>query len=105
MDVIKITVNIPEEFSDKVREAISKSGAGKIGKYDSCSFSVKGVGRSKPLEGANPAIGTIGKIELINEERIETWCLEEDLSEVIKAIKSAHPYEEPVIITSRVEIY
>ena len=99
-----LTVNTPEKDCDKVREAMGKAGAGLIGSYGFCSFSHKGIGRSLPLNGANPAIGEVGKMEAIPEEKIETFCTEDKLKAVIKAIKESHPYEEPAITYFPVEI-
>lgn len=80
-----------------VREAMGKAGAGRIGNYEFCSFSSRGTGRFRPLAGANPAIGQVGELEQVEEERIEVTCDRELVEDVIKAIKSVHPYEEPVI--------
>lgn len=91
---VKIVVYVPEANADSLREAIGKSGAGKIGNYTFCSFSSKGTGRFLPGDGANPAIGEIGKLESVEEERIEVTCSRELAREVIAAIKSVHPYEE-----------
>ena len=91
---VKIVVFVPETHTDIVREAVGKAGAGIIGNYTYCTFSSKGVGRFKPEQGANPHIGNVGKIEEVIEDRIETICSREKLEEVIKAIKSVHPYEE-----------
>lgn len=100
----KLTVNVPITHADKVREAIGKIGAGKIGTYGFCSFSIRGKGRSIPLEGAHPSIGTIGKMEVIEEEKIETFCTEDILQKVIQTIKAVHPYEEPAITIYPIEI-
>ncbi|MDP2812099.1 MAG: hypothetical protein Q8O32_00180 [bacterium] len=94
---VKIVVGVPESHADKVREAIAQAGAGKIGNYSHASFSCKGIGRFKPLEGANPAIGKIGQLEQVIEERIETDCAKKIVKEVVEAIRRAHPYEEPAI--------
>ncbi|MFA6430573.1 MAG: hypothetical protein WC229_01645 [Candidatus Paceibacterota bacterium] len=94
---IKIVVFVPETHTDVVREAMGKANAGIIGNYSFCTFSTKGVGRFKPEQGANPHIGSVGKLEEVIEERIETICPREKLQEVIKAIKSVHPYEEVVL--------
>ncbi len=91
---VKIVVFVPETHTDIVREAMGKAGAGKIGNYSHCTFSTKGIGRFKPEDGANPHIGEIGKSEEVLEERIETVCSRERLSDVISAIKSVHPYDE-----------
>jgi hypothetical protein len=94
---VKIVVFVPIAYADKVREAMANSGAGKIGNYSHASFSSRGIGRFKPLSGANPTIGKIGHLEEVEEERIEVICLSEIVRDVIQAIKEAHPYEEPAI--------
>lgn len=93
----KLAVHVPVESADKVREAIGAAGGGKIGNYAFCSFSVKGVGRFLPQEGANPTIGAVGKLEEVEEERIEVTVEAVVLKDVIAAIKATHPYEEPTI--------
>ena len=91
---VKIVVFVPEAHVGIVRDALGKAGAGKIGNYTSCSFSVKGTGRFNPEQGANPHIGEVGKFEEVAEERIEGNCPKEKLDDVIKAIKKVHPYDE-----------
>lgn len=90
----KIVTYVPTADADKVREAIANAGGGKLGNYTHCSFSIKGIGRFKPVEGANPHIGAVGRLESVEEERIEVTCASELVSEVIEAIKKVHPYEE-----------
>jgi len=90
----KIVVYVPLSHADKVREAIGNAGAGQLGKYSFCSFSVRGTGRFMPELGANPHIGNVGVPELVEEDRIEVTCKEDVVDEVISAIKSVHPYEE-----------
>ncbi|MEK7090257.1 MAG: hypothetical protein AAB930_01595 [Patescibacteria group bacterium] len=92
--IVKIVVFVPESHTDAVREAMDRAGAGKIGNYTYCSFSSKGIGRFKPEKGAHPNIGEVGKVESVEEERIETVCERDNLTGLIKAIKEAHPYEE-----------
>lgn len=92
--LVKIVIFVPLTHADSVREAMGKAGAGKIGNYAHCSFSTRGVGRFKPEEGAHPAIGEVGKPEVVEEERIETVCVRQILKQVIEAIKAVHPYEE-----------
>ncbi|MFA6227069.1 MAG: hypothetical protein WC631_01125 [Candidatus Paceibacterota bacterium] len=91
---VKIVVFVPETHTNIVREAMANAGAGIIGNYTNCTFSTKGIGRFKPVEYAKPHIGSVGKLEEVVEERIETICPREKLQEVIKAIKKVHPYEE-----------
>lgn len=99
-----ISVNVPLTHADAMREALGKAGAGKIGAYSFCSFSTLGTGRSLPLEGAHPAIGTVGRLETIEEEKIETFCNPEILQEVIDVIRDVHPYEEPAITYFPIEV-
>ncbi len=96
---VKIVMTVPETHADAVREAMGKAGAGRIGNYEYCSFSNKGVGRFRPLDGAHPTMGSVGEMEHVVEERIEVSCLHEIVQDVVAAIRSAHPYEEPVIDT------
>jgi len=100
----KIVVYVPEEHADKLRQAMGAAGAGKIGNYSECTFSIKGTGRFRPGEGANPTTGTIGMLEAVPEERIETVCTGEKLQEVLKAIREAHPYEEPATDVYPIEV-
>jgi len=96
-NMIKIVVFVPESHADAVRKAMGDAGAGVIGNYGYCTFSTKGKAHFKPLDGAKPAIGEVGEMEEVNEERIETVCEKDKLDDVIKAIKKAHLYEEPAI--------
>lgn len=70
------------------------AGAGKIGLYSHCSYSVDGVGRYKPLRGAKPFIGEVEKFEEVIEERIECICERNKAKQVIAAMRKVHPYEE-----------
>lgn len=94
MAVFKIITFVPVKDAEKVRMAMGDAGAGVLGNYTHASFSVKGVGRFIPGEGAHPAIGEIGKLTEVEEERIEVICQKEKVKEVVTAIKKAHPYEE-----------
>lgn len=93
----KLVIYVPLASANKIREVLAEARAGHIGKYDHASFSVRGTGRFRPLAGAKPAIGEVGKIEEIEEERIETVVEEGDLDHVVAKLREAHPYEEPVI--------
>ncbi len=42
---VKLVVFVPISHSDIVRKALGEAGAGKIGNYDFCSFSSRGVVR------------------------------------------------------------
>jgi dinuclear metal center YbgI/SA1388 family protein len=91
----KITVFVPFSHGELVRQALVDAGAGAIGDYDSASFITLGKGRFRPLEGANPAIGSIGKVEVVDEARIEVVADRSRRAGVIAALIAAHPYEQP----------
>ena len=91
---VKIVTFVPLEFADKVRSALGIAGAGKIGEYRDCSYSVKGTGRFLPSNNANPQVGEKGRLNQVEEERIEVVCDREKAKQVIVALKQAHPYEE-----------
>ncbi len=95
-----LIVYVPVADADRLREALSKAGAGQLGNYDSCSFSSRGMGRYRPLKGAHPTVGTVGRLEELEEEKIEVMVdvpSEDDLRNVMETIREAHPYEEPAI--------
>lgn len=94
---VKIIVYVPSSHAGEIRKILAKNGAGHIGNYDYCSFAVKGIGRYRGGKGTTPFIGQPGKIEEVEEERIETICPWEKLESVLSAIKRVHPYEEPAI--------
>lgn len=96
-ELVKLVVFVPEENADEVRNALGEAGAGKIGNYTFCSYSLKGVGRFKPGNGADPHIGQVGKLESVVEERIEVACEKHQAKEIIEVIKRVHPYEEVVV--------
>ena len=96
-ELVKIVVFVPEKNADDMREALGKAGAGRIGEYTFCSYSIKGVGRFKRSKKANPTIGSSERLEAVDEERIEVACEKEQAADIIEVIKKAHPYEEVVI--------
>jgi hypothetical protein len=97
MKTYKIVVFVPEADGEALRIAMGEAGAGRIGNYDYCSFTSKGMGRFRPLVGARPAIGEVGQLKDVAEERIETVCAEARMKDVLAALRRVHPYEEPAI--------
>lgn len=91
---VKLAVYAPLSHADAVRQALGEAGAGKIGNYDFCSFSSRGVGRYHGNEKSHPAIGKAGKYEAVEEEKIEVIVPRAFLGDVIAKMKAAHPYEE-----------
>ncbi len=91
----KLAVYVPVEHEKQVRTALGEVGAGAIGDYSHCSFSTEGTGRFQPGEGTNPHIGQHGKLESVQEVRIETVYPVEMEKKLITSMLKAHPYEEP----------
>ncbi|WP_232662010.1 Nif3-like dinuclear metal center hexameric protein [Pseudonocardia sp. TRM90224] len=78
-----------------VHDALSAAGAGQIGDYSHCSFATAGTGQFKPLQGANPTIGEVGRLERVAETKIEMVMPRGKRAAVVAALRASHPYEEP----------
>ncbi|MFQ5811079.1 MAG: hypothetical protein ACE5JM_15785 [Armatimonadota bacterium] len=96
-ELLKLVVFVPPGHADAVRNALGEAGAGRIGDYDFCSFSCRGTGRYRPLPGAEPYSGEVGKLASVEEERIETLCTRETIRAALEAVRAVHPYEEAAI--------
>jgi hypothetical protein len=88
-------VFVPREALDRVRTALFDAGAGRIGKYEHCSWYAAGTGTFLAGEDTSPTIGERGREQRVSELRLETVFPEERQEEVIAALREAHPYEEP----------
>lgn len=91
----KVIVFVNTEDKEKVKEAMFKAGAGRIGDYEYCCFETEGLGQFRPLPNAYPTIGAVGQIEHVKEVRIEIVVSDEKITDVLRAMKAAHSYEEP----------
>lgn len=94
-DMDKWAVYVPAENADDVRAAMFAAGAGNIGDYSQCSWSVAGTGQFLPMQGASPTIGSVGSVERVAEDRVEMVAPARLRGHVLAALRSAHPYEEP----------
>lgn len=93
----KWIVFVPHSDRDAVAEAMYAAGAGQLGNYDHVSFTTEGTGTFRPLDGANPAVGSIDKLETVSEIRLEMLAPRAVYRQVYDAVMAAHPYEEPAI--------
>lgn len=93
-NLYKLAIFTPTSYKDKVLSALFEAGAGHIGEYSNCSFTSKGTGTFKPMEGATPYVGKIDELESVHEEKIELVVPDFSLANVICAMKESHPYEE-----------
>jgi dinuclear metal center YbgI/SA1388 family protein len=94
-DLDKWVVYVPRENAEAVQEAVFEAGAGHIGDYSHCSWSVGGIGQFLPHEGAAPAVGSVGSVERVAEDRFEVVAPARARGAVLAAMRAAHPYEEP----------
>lgn len=90
----KLVVFVPLTHSDRVADAMHYAGAGIIGDYSNCSFRTCGTGTFKGSVKSNPVVGVKGKIESVEEVKIEVLVNSFDVNKIIAAMKLAHPYEE-----------
>ena len=101
---VKLVVFVPLTHADVVRQALGEAGAGKIGNYDFCSFSSRGVGRYRGNEKSNPTIGKAGEHTEVEEEMIEVLLPRSIVKSVVEAVKKVHPYEEVAFDIYPVEV-
>ncbi|HEX3026857.1 MAG TPA: Nif3-like dinuclear metal center hexameric protein [Clostridia bacterium] len=92
----KITVFVPVDYAAAVRQAMTDAGAGSIQNYRGCAFETQGMSYFRPVEGSNPFIGEVGKVQRVYEMRIEALCPGDRVEEVVRKVISVHPYEVPV---------
>ncbi|MCL6600464.1 MAG: Nif3-like dinuclear metal center hexameric protein [Alicyclobacillus macrosporangiidus] len=90
----KLVVFVPVSHHEAVLQAVCAAGAGHIGAYSHCTFNTEGTGTFLPLEGAQPFLGEVGRLERAAEVRLETVVPESKLEPVVRAMLEAHPYEE-----------
>jgi hypothetical protein len=93
-DRLKLVVFAPRGYEDTLIEAVAQGGGGRIGRYSHCTFRAVGTGTYRPLEGAQPWAGAIGRLEQAEETRLETVVPRNSAAALIAAIRAVHPYEE-----------
>ncbi|WP_019851171.1 Nif3-like dinuclear metal center hexameric protein [Desulfitobacterium sp. PCE1] len=100
--LVKLVAFIPKDHAEEVRQALVKAGVGEgitdgphASEYAECFFAGEGTGMFRPLGEAQPIIGEIGELTRVEEIRLESIIPEHRIDRVVKALKKAHPYEEP----------
>jgi len=92
--LLKMVVFVPAGCEDEIRNALAGVGAGHIGNYSHCTFQAEGVGTFMPGEGTKPYIGSSGKLEKVDEIRLETILPATFRTAALEALSKVHPYEE-----------
>jgi hypothetical protein len=90
-------VFVPPGEVDRVAEAMFAAGAGRIGQYEKCSYRLRGVGTFFGAPGTDPSVGQRGRLETVDEVRLESVVGRDSIAEVLAAIRGAHSYEEPAV--------
>jgi len=91
---IKLVTFVPPHHTEAVLDALAEAGAGTIGEYERCSFRVGGTGTFRPREGTAPHSGEVGSDNAEEEDRLEMKVPRESVGRVVRALLTAHPYEE-----------
>src|SRR5918998_1173645 len=101
--VRKLAVFVPVEDAEAVAEALAGAGAGRIGDYTRCTFRSPGTGTFLPGEGSDPYLGKRGRLERVEEVRLETVVPAHLARNALDAATDAHPYEEVALDVYPVE--
>lgn len=94
---VKVAVMIPPQLTDTIRNAACTAGAGVIGNYSFCTITTDCTGSFFGNENTTPNVGEKSRLEFVKEVKLEFICPVEKVKTVLKAIRDAHPYEEPGI--------
>lgn len=90
----KLYTYVPVENTQEVLNALFEAGAGNMGNYSECSFSVQGQGTFKGSDIANPYVGEKGKRHSESENKIEVLFPFWKENQIINSLIKVHPYEE-----------
>ena len=99
----KLNYFVPPEAKEKTKKALFALGVGRFNNYACCSFESLGHGQFQPLDKANPYKGTQGKLEVVEEYKVEMLCEDTLIEEAIRVLKENHPYEEVAYEVIRLE--
>ena len=91
----KHVVFVPGDATERVLDAMSDAGAGALGDYSRCAWTSTGAGTFVPGDAADPAVGERGRVERVEEDRLEMIAPRARRAAVVAAMRAAHPYEEP----------
>jgi hypothetical protein len=94
---VKLEIFAPQEYALKIRDELAKIGVGRVGSYDHCLAMHPVQGYYRPLPGADPHEGQVGKVSETVEYKIEVNCERALVEQAIKVVRSVHPYEEPLV--------
>jgi putative NIF3 family GTP cyclohydrolase 1 type 2 len=99
---VKVVTFAPAPAAPAVIEALAGAGAGRIGDYEQCAFTVEGIGRFVASAAAHPVAGQPGASNAEPEVRVEMVAPAARGEAIVEALIAAHPYEEPAFDVYRV---
>jgi len=92
--VYKLNYYVPVHAKEETKSALFKIGVGQFENYERCSWETLGSGQFKPVGNAQPNIGQLGRLEVLDEYKVELICHDYLIEKAIKTLKKVHPYEE-----------
>lgn len=99
----KLCFYVPQSHLEQVKSALFEVGAGRIGDYDQCCWQIQGQGQFRPLPGSLPFLGQQGQVEHVEEFRVEMICPQDTIEDAVRALRAAHPYEQPAYDVIKLE--
>lgn len=101
----KIVYFVPKQAKEKTKEALFAIGVGMFEKYECCSFETLGTGQFKPIGDAQPHIGSLNTLEVLQEYRVEMICRDDLIQKAVRTLKQSHPYEEVAYEVYKLECF
>jgi hypothetical protein len=87
----KLIFMVPVSALEVCKAAIFAAGAGRYpgpGNYTECCWTTIGTGQFRPGDAAKPHIGRVGSLEEVQEARVETLCVGENVTwRAVEALK------------------
>ena len=90
----KLNYYVPSEAKEKTKQALFEIGVGMFDNYECCAWETLGQGQFKPIGDANPHIGKLNRLEVLQEYKVELICKDALIHQAVKTLKEVHPYEE-----------
>jgi len=93
-NIKKLTTYVPKVEAEKLKDSLFEAGAGNIGNYSNCSFTVDGTGSYMGGENSSPTKGEIGQLHFEEETQINVTFAAHNEGKILKSLFLNHPYEE-----------
>lgn len=102
----KLVFYVPHSHLEACKDAVFDTGAGSFpqGNYSRVCFQTSGTGEFQPGAEAVPSIGEAGRLERVQEMKVEILCVgRETMLRAVEALLKSHPYEEPAYEVYKLE--